>query len=306
MRRRGTWMTRSGRGWLRCLTLALVAVAVASLGVRAPSWAAEGENAEVQTAPVMLDGEELFVVRGAEAFSAEDRADRIADHIAEVAADDSIPVDAIVARPTDIGTGVFAGDVQIFTLIEADAEVVDISLAVLSEAVEQRVQSAIGRYRADRTPQQLMIWSGEALLAVLAFAAFVIGIGRLARYLRRLIERHAEMVGRAVERKSFAVLRSESLTSYALGGVSLLRWIVLLIGAYVCLNFILVLFPWTRRFADFAFRLFIAPIEAIFLGILGYLPNLMFLVIIVLIARFVLRASIQIGACRPSVSPASS
>lgn len=66
---------------------------------------------------------------------------------------------------------------------------------------------------------------------------------------------------------------------------------ILAIAIYTYLAFTLVLFPWTRRIADDALELFVDPIHTVGMAILGYLPKFVFLVIIIVIGRFVLRGA---------------
>ena len=77
-----------------------------------PSEKAAGPEADLAlaTAPVLLDGEALFRVRGTSTYPAEERARRIAGRIEEVARTASIAPETVQAVPADELVNIAAGD----------------------------------------------------------------------------------------------------------------------------------------------------------------------------------------------------
>ena len=75
--------------WL--LSLTLIAGLAADVRLRAQEPAETFEEAEVATAPVVLDGAVLLRVRGVSSFPAPTRARVIGEQIAKVASDRTIP-----------------------------------------------------------------------------------------------------------------------------------------------------------------------------------------------------------------------
>ena len=67
------------------------------------------QTGEPAVAPVVLDGDTLFSVRGVSSFPAERRAGRIAEAIQELAADRTLPVESLTVAETPLGTIVAAG-----------------------------------------------------------------------------------------------------------------------------------------------------------------------------------------------------
>jgi hypothetical protein len=101
------------RGFPRgCFQLALGLVAwtapVVAQDAATQGPASAESVAEQPTAPVVLDGVTLFRVRGVSAFPAEKRAAGIAEWIAALAANRTIPVDSILVRETPLGSEVVA------------------------------------------------------------------------------------------------------------------------------------------------------------------------------------------------------
>ena len=111
-----------------------------------------GQTGEPAVAPVVLDGDTLFSVRGISSFPAERRAGRIAEAIREVAADRTVPVESLAAAETPLGTLLTAGGKRVLALVDADAELDGVSRGVLAEAYRQRIAEAVTEYRREREP----------------------------------------------------------------------------------------------------------------------------------------------------------
>src|SRR4051812_49216506 len=97
------------RKHLSSILLLLAASCAATVPLRAQAPAA-AVDAEAPTAPVEIDGVVLFEVRGVSSYSAETRAHLIRDRLIAVAADSSIPVEAIRAVDSEGMTRLAAGD----------------------------------------------------------------------------------------------------------------------------------------------------------------------------------------------------
>ena len=124
---------------LACASLMLVASLGASLGAGAATAAAQAQAPKPEdappalveestpTAPVELDGVELFRVRGVSSFPAERRAQAIRDRIAAAAADPAISLDAIRITVAEGQLRISAGDRPIMAVLPADARVEQVS-----------------------------------------------------------------------------------------------------------------------------------------------------------------------------------
>src|SRR6185369_15371705 len=66
------------------------------------------QESPFQTAPVTIDGNILFPVRGLQAYPAEERATRIGTILEKVAQDDSVKIDAITAVESGLTTDISA------------------------------------------------------------------------------------------------------------------------------------------------------------------------------------------------------
>jgi hypothetical protein len=131
---------------LFCLSATL---AVAQPPSAPPAASETGPEAEVArvTAPVVLDGETLFRVRGTSTYPAEERARLIAGRIEEVARTSIIAPDAVQAVPADDVVNLTAGDRFLLMVTDADARLETIDRRLLARAYVDRIQHGVSATR---------------------------------------------------------------------------------------------------------------------------------------------------------------
>src|SRR5262245_49110939 len=185
------WRDRLAPRLIALIGAALLWIPVSASAAREKS----DEPGEIKTvtAPVMLDGELLFRVRGIPALPAEERARLIAERIAAVAADPAVDSGSLRVVEVEGRSDIVAGDRHVARIVDADAAVEDVKRPTLAAANLQRIQTAIEAYRHDRSPAMLrwaVVRSAAALVTLLAGALAVVLLWRRARrWLDQRIER---------------------------------------------------------------------------------------------------------------------
>ena len=227
-------------------------------------------------------------MRGISAYPAEARAELIHDAIVAVASDESIAGESGRIEPGPDRIRIFFGDTQILSLYAVDAEIEDIELPLLAEAVLMRTAAAIVQYRESRSTDPLvrssllllMLTAGAALLLYLSAKAF----GWLNRFVTTRAER-ASQDPKAASRRLFDI---EQLLLWLQGPTRALLILLQVTITLIWLNSALSLYPWTRPFATQVLDLVLDPLKALGTGLLEQIPNLAFLVVLALVVRFVL------------------
>jgi small-conductance mechanosensitive channel len=94
---------------------------------------------------------------------------------------------------------------------------------------------------------------------------------------------------RDVQIKSFQVVRAERVW-HALTGVVNLLWVIAALTAiFAYLHFVLRLFPWTRGLGMDLASTVMVPIAVIGGGAIAFVPNLVFLAVLVIVTRYLLK-----------------
>ncbi len=241
-------------------------------------------------APVILDGETLFRLRGTSAVPASYRARQVLERIIAVASDPAIDPESITIEPADDRVSLMVNGESLVIFFPVDAEVEKVPLKLVAGGARTRISHAIKQYREWRSPQHLLRSTGllvgaTALAALLAWAVVVL-FGWLNRIVERRVKRHIEQL----EQASHRILDAGQIWGWLGALLRAVRAVALFALTLVWLSTILGLYPWTRPLASQIFRLVLEPIREIGSGIIDSLPDLFFLVILAFVVRFILRA----------------
>jgi hypothetical protein len=252
--------------------------------------AAAAEDAvEQPTAPVVVDGVTLFRVRGISSYPAERRAAEIANRIANVAADRSFPVESLTVQDTPTASIVVANGERVFGVLDADAELEGLTRQLLARGYRNRVAEAITEFRRDREASVLWRDFYRAGIATLGFLLLVELDRRTLRRVRAAAMARYRSKVQDVRFSTLEIVRGEQLWNIAQHAVRLVAVLIALAAAYVYLNYVLVLFPWTRALGRSLTNILVQPLKTLATGFLAFIPDLVFLVILALITRWALR-----------------
>jgi small-conductance mechanosensitive channel len=281
-----------------------------SLALPAPCARAADAPAPATAAPVVVDGVTLFHVRGVSAFPAAERAQTIAEHIRTVAAEPAVATSTLHVVPAERSSDIVMGDRPIMSVFDADAELEGLHRADLARAYAQRIAKAVEAYRRDRSPHSLLVGAGASLVATIALGVALWIFFRLWRRLSLTLERRYLRRVQSLEFQGIPVIHAEQVHTLARATSRIVRAVALLALADVYLSFVLTRFPWTRPAAARLLGYVLAPLGTMGHALLAFLPNLVFLVILVVVTRYVLtlvslvaagveRGTIRLGGFQP-------
>jgi small-conductance mechanosensitive channel len=271
------------------LLAAFVSVLPFACGWAQDAPPAAPHEGEIPTAQVRFDDRTLFKVRGVSSLPAAERAAAIAARITAVARDPALSPDAIVVAPVAVGVEIRAGDATLVSLVPADASLESVRLDVLAEAHRQRIRQAITQYRAEREPARLLRGIAFGLLATGVFAALVLVVAWLFRKAVAVLERRVRAHVEALPRGAFHFVQGKQLWEAMTSTVRGARWILILVLLYLWLQFVLSQFPWTRSLSEKLLTLLIDPLARMAEGLVDFVPNLLFLIVLALVTRYSLR-----------------
>lgn len=274
----------------------LAAVAGLAAGLAGPATAQEASappmTAEpvAKTAPVVVDGRTLFPVRGVSAFPAKERARLIARSIKNAAKDQSVMPDDVQIAQVDKLWEMRAGKHPIMTVVEADARLEGVSdPKILAIVYRESVVQAIKAYRHERTAEALLLNGVYTVIATVVFLLALWATRWIFRRINQTLEvRYRERISR-LEARTFRLLDAEQLWALLRGVVRAVKILALLALVYLYLNLVLALFPWTRPLANRLTEWLIDPLLTITRGVIAAIPDLIFVLIIIVITRYVLK-----------------
>jgi len=245
---------------------------------------------DVIVAPVIIDGRVLFQVRGISAFPANRRAEAIAERIRRIAANHAISAKTLSVTEVDKRSRIAADDQLVLMVLNEDAELERLDRNVLATAYVQRIGEAIEAYRYNRSATYL---AKSALFAIAASVVLVLFLwlgGRAMRRLDTMLERRLKAKLEEVETHSLRLVSAANLWRMLQGLRGMVWTVAMLVAVIAWLDFVLQLFPWTRWFGIRLLDLLVEPLRAVGEGLLTIIPDLLFLAILVVVTRYVLKA----------------
>jgi small-conductance mechanosensitive channel len=283
------WMTIIKAGGLFTLCVWLLLLSAGSALAQSKFTEDSVEQDPVKVATVVLDGHELFLVRGVESYPAGRRAHDIRERIKSVARDSSIDVANLVVEELDDRSVVKVGDIRIVSIFEEDAALEGVHRPLLAQIIRTEISQAVEGYRYDRSSPVLLTNIGLSLALTLLVILLIWGTQRLFRWAHKWAVSHVRKGINDLATKSHHLIPAAQLWTVFAALLNSLRFFVIIMLVYSYLNTVLGLFPWTRPAALVLFELVLNPLESLWLGFIASLPNIAFLGVLFLVIRYVLK-----------------
>ena len=122
-------------------------------------------------------------------------------------------------------------------------------------------------------------------------------MGILIRYLRKLfnwtafkIQQEQDKKIRGIKIRNFTLFDAKQQVNALLNVNTVIKWLLILLLVYIALPILFGIFPWTKDFAGTLFGYILNPLKKIIIGFWNYLPNLITILVIVVVFRYVLKA----------------
>ena len=286
---------------LRRVTFAVLATATLAGEARAQRGAtsrADSLSRADTAAPVAQPGV-AWVVLGSDTVMAvsqrigsitpAERAAVVVGHLKQLASDPTADSAAVVVSSNATTSDIMLGSVIVASVTDSDAEAAGVGRAALADSVAGRVRLALSHEGYGARTRSLLVGSALAFFVALATVALVFLLQRLFARLIRLVERGRGGWVPEVRFQRQVFLTSTRLADVLLSLVRVFRIAAIVLVLYIALPVILSLFPWTRGYADRLMGFLVTPFASIGRAVLDYLPKLVTLAAIVVVARYLLK-----------------
>jgi len=275
----------------RTIILLLVFLGVL-LSTPAWSWDSNelppGFTVEKQGAPVELEGKPLFHVRiNTRAETAEQIAHRISERIKKLARDPTFNPQSITVQDSAMSSDILAGDQVIIAVWAFVAKVEGRPTEELARDYAEKIRQGIAEYQREHSLTNLLISIGKAVLALLILVALIMLVTRVVRRFNRAILASDRI--RAVKIGEFEFFTADRIKTVITSAVKTARLLLILIFIYTYFHLGLSFFPWTQKYALELFDSVLGALSAIGEAIWHQIPALVFLAILFLITRYVLK-----------------
>lgn len=279
-----------------CSLATLLASGVAAAQSSSNSVVPDNANPEVRAqsvskAPVRFRDRTLFEITSAiGALEPQNRAAAIEQRLLSISAGSADVLADLRVIERDGLSEIFAGETLIRAVTDQDAANTGRTRRQLAADYQVQVYEALAVEFRDRSAANVLRSLLYTLVATLVLAALLVGLRRLYRWSRNRINRAAQAWSWESGLARMRILTPAAVSSASRSIAATLAWLIGIALLYFYLEYVLSLFPWTRGIAERMVTTSRAAVLQVGSGLVGYLPNLLNMIVIIFVARFILRA----------------
>lgn len=222
-------------------------------------------------------------------FSPQMRASTITERINQLDKNFIISRDSLELIHFETSIDIMFNETIIMSINDNDAIWNNSTRFKLAEHYKEIITNEIIAYKSETSLLSLSKEIGLALLVILIFSILIYYIKRISRWSARKIEHSENTLLNGIKIKEYVLLDSKSEVKALLRINTFIKWTVILLSIYIAVPILFGIFPWTKNFADDLFGYILTPIQKIAVGIWNYLPNLITIIVIITVFRYVLK-----------------
>ncbi|KYG78042.1 hypothetical protein AWW68_04545 [Roseivirga spongicola] len=188
----------------------------------------------------------------------------------------------------DLVNDIIVQEKIILSINDADAKALGLSRRGATEYYLELIENSL----KIEEPAFSNILFVNIAIAILIIVAFIFGLkyyNKLFRLISIKIQAQKGVKFKGFSVKGYELLTQEKQVAIATWGLTIVKYALLLFLIYLLLPAIFGLFPWTRGIAQKLIGYVVHPLTNLGINILNYIPNLLFIVVIVIILRYFLR-----------------
>jgi small-conductance mechanosensitive channel len=280
-------MSRWCQGVCTAAALLLLTATVAHPTAQQPRDPEAGTD---RPAPVLVGGEPvLWIAAGLGPYSAQFRAARVEQRLDEVVHDRTVRDLTVTVVEIDSSSELRVGQRLLMVVTDQDAASVHAPRTSIAQQYAHSLEAALRAERQRYSAAALIRGATLTVVSTALFASFVWLLLRISASMRRSLRQR--LARRLFSSRLVAddVVSSDKIerTLEHTGAAVRLLLILFVFNAY--LTYVLGLFPWTRAASHQLFRYALTPVRAFGTAFVDYLPNLLFLAVVVVAVYLAIR-----------------
>lgn len=288
-----------GSGPLRRLgtLVGALALSAACLGAQSSAGAANAAQARSipgqpvdsagVVAPVMIRGDTVLLIAApVGAFTAQERARALEARILRLSRQ---RVESLELVPGDRSTDILAGDVVLMSVTDADAAATGMPRESLADQYRDALFVEMGRVSWQATVRAILFGTLWTLLATGVLVALLWLLRRGTARLEAMVEARRDGRIPGIRIRTIELVSASNVANVLAGAVRAIRLVGIVGLLYFYLPLVLSFFPWTQRYSDRLVGYVLDPLARVLGAIVDYLPNLLFIAVIVVVARYALK-----------------
>jgi len=239
--------------------------------------------------PVIYKLDTVFLVRtDYKGATKEERAERITDHLKDISKHYNELTDTIYIHHGNDFAAIMLNQGLAFVITQQDANEERMPLQELAKRDKERFQALLLKHKYHLSSKEWMKrigFTAAALVGLLLILwgirwGFRIIIQRLSKFDKKLLKRRNNLF------KYFIPKNTKNIFVFIASG---LRVVVIVFFLLMYLPFLFSFLPWTQGIVDIFYGYIATPVNFVVHGLINFIPDLFFIIVILYIARYFVR-----------------
>ena len=231
----------------------------------------------------------FYIYNKSGSFSAEERAAAINKRIGELGKTMGFKTDSIKLVPSETTTDLTVGDNIIMAISDNDAIWNGTTRDAMAKNYQQIIGKEVMKYKSATSFKTIAKDVALALLVIAILFLLVKYISKLFRWTAVKIWKQKGKLFKGIKIKNYTLFDAISEVKFLLRVNKGLKWFFIILAIYLALPILFGIFPWTKNFADTLFGYILNPLKKIALAFWNFLPNLITILVIVFVFRYVFK-----------------
>lgn len=241
-------------------------------------------------ASVIFEDEALFLLYDKIGpFTPQERARAVTERLTRLAKDPFTRSAPITTFDRDTTSELMHGDMVLMTVTDRDALPTGKSREEVANDYAKKIHTALTKSREQLTPRALLIDAGLVLLDTAILVVLLILLHKLVPKLHAKITAWRGTVIRPLKIQRVVLLSTDQIAETFIAVTNAFRVAAVLVLLYVYLTMALSIYPWTRTISASLFEAVLSTLRAIGQAFATYIPNIISIVLIILVARYVIK-----------------
>lgn len=158
-----------------------------------------------------------------------------------------------------------------------------------AENLKAEISKAIVSYKKETSVQTLVNQGLLALLVIVVVSLIIYGNNHLFEWMRAKTITKDAWYTRGIKIKGFELLNGNRQLKLLHSLINVVKWLVIFLVVYLALPVLFSIFPFTRDISNTMLGYVISPLKRIAIAAWDYIPNLITIIIVVVIFRYILK-----------------
>jgi len=229
----------------------------------------------------------LFTRQGS--FTAKERAEIISTRIAKLGDHFGFKTDSLKLTASEQTTDIVFKDQLLISISDQDALWQNTGRKQLAETIRTAIGRAVIQHQAETRWQTLLQEGLSALLVIAVVALLIYGLNRLFKWALAKLSGHQSWFSKGIRIKNYELLNAEREMYIVQLVVRLFKWLLIILVVYLALPVLFGIFPFTRDISQTLLGYIVSPLKKIGSAVWDYIPNLITIIVLVVIFRYILR-----------------